>query len=381
MVRKDEKSLHFPSISVVMPVRNAMPYLDAAIESIIGQTHRDFEFVILDDGSEDGSLERLRWWAARDSRIRLIEGGEGRGPVGSSNFVVSQSRAPIVARMDADDVAMPDRLQCQLAVLARHPDTVLVGSVWEGIDRQGRVVREPALSGLDSRGFAAPFAHGSIMFRRQAFEAAGGYRNACRFWEDLDLYVRMADQGRVLVIPRSLYQHRFSETSTRLTSRQREVEEAVDLMFRCREAFEREGDYAPLLEGHRTPNSSRKLHPYTFVSLGCIPLWSGLRPPMLSRLIAGGALGLNLATAKSLVWAVWAAFSPLSLRAAMRARLRYRNMRAARRGLAVGARSWQPAPAPHSSRTNPNRPKSPPVSAQDLLPVACVRGASAASRA
>src|SRR4051812_2927463 len=172
-----------------MPVRNALPYLDRAVESILAQTHDDFEFVILDDGSNDGSSESLRRWAVRDRRIRLVEGGGTRGPVGSSNFVVGQGRAPIVARMDADDIAHPDRLQCQLAVLARRRDAVLVGSVWEGIDRRGRVVREADLSTLGCPGFAAPFAHGSIMFRRDAFEAAGGYRAARPYWEDLDLYL------------------------------------------------------------------------------------------------------------------------------------------------------------------------------------------------
>jgi len=330
-----------------MPVRNALPYLDRAIESILGQTHEDFEFVILDDGSDDGSSDSLRRWAQSDRRIRLIEGGETRGPVGSSNLVVAQSRAPLVARMDADDVAMPDRLQCQLAVLVRRPEAVLVGSVWEGIDRRGEIVREADLSTLGSSRFAAPFAHGSVMFRRDAFDAVGGYRSACRFWEDLDLSLRISQRGQILVIPRPLYQHRFAETSTRLTSERREVEEAVDLMFRCREAFELHNDYEAILEAGSSVDASRRLHPYTFLSLAFIPLWSGVRPAVLSRLAARGALRMNLVTVKALVWALWAELSPLSLRAVMRARLRLRNWSAARRSRRSGARQWQPA-VPHA---------------------------------
>jgi hypothetical protein len=332
-----------------MPVRNALPYLDAAIESILAQSCEDFEFVILDDGSDDGSVESLRGWAQRDRRIRLVEGAEGKGPVGSSNFVVSIARAPIVARMDADDIATPDRLQCQLELLARYPDAVLVGSVWEGIDRQGRIVREPDLSALEGGRFAAPFAHGSITFRRWAFEAAGGYRAGCEFWEDLDLFVRMSGKGRVLVVPRPLYRYRFSETSTRLNSRRRAVEEAVDLMFRCRAAFERSGDYAPVLEAPRISDPARKLHPYTFLSLGFIPLWSGLRPPTLKNLMARGALGPNAVTAKALIWAIWASLSPLSLRATMRLALRYRNRRAARKHSILEIREWSPTPL-HGAR-------------------------------
>ena len=166
-----------------------------------GQTWTDFEFVILDDGSDDDSLEILHRWAERDARIRVVEGGRSRGPVGSSNLVVAHSRAPIVARMDADDVATPDRLERQLQALDRNPDAVLVGSVWEGIDRQGRVVRDPDLSALFANRFAAPFAHGSIMFRRSAFDKVGGYRRACEFWEDLDLSLRMARHGRFSSCP------------------------------------------------------------------------------------------------------------------------------------------------------------------------------------
>src|SRR5688572_26937741 len=144
-----------PPLSVVMPVRNALPYLDAAVESILGQTFKDFEFVIRDDDSTDGSYERLRFWAASDKRIRLFEGDSCLGPAGSSNWVVGKARAPIVARMDADDVALPHRFRHQLSVLNDNPDAVLIGSVWEGIDRQGRVVRGPDLSALGTSRFSA----------------------------------------------------------------------------------------------------------------------------------------------------------------------------------------------------------------------------------
>ena len=82
------------TLSVVMPVHNALPHLDAAVRSILEQTHRDFEFVILDDASTDGSTERLKEWAAKDERIRLHLGKKNLGPAASSNFVVRERRAP-----------------------------------------------------------------------------------------------------------------------------------------------------------------------------------------------------------------------------------------------------------------------------------------------
>jgi cellulose synthase/poly-beta-1,6-N-acetylglucosamine synthase-like glycosyltransferase len=315
-----------PFISVVMPVRNALPYLDAAVESILAQSHANFEFVIRDDDSTDGSRERLRYWASRDDRIRLFEGDACLGPAGSSNWVVAQARADIVARMDADDVSHPRRLQRELQVLTNHPGATLLGSVWEGIDSKGLVVREPDFSTVRSSGFAAPFAHGSIMFRRAAFEAVGGYRRECDFWEDLDLYIRMAGLGRVLVVAEPLYQHRFSETSTRLTSERERVEASVDLMLRCRAAHNRGENYTPLLHAPRIAGT--KLDPFTFLSLGSITLWLGRRPWPLGTLMRHGRIGFDMASAQVLAWSAWATVSPGTLRQAMRLMLRLRSRKA-----------------------------------------------------
>src|SRR6267143_6361753 len=107
-----------PSLSVVMPVHNALPFLDESIKSILEQSLSDFEFVILDDASTDGSLARLREWARRDQRINLHESKTRLGLAGSSNAVVAKARAAIVARMDADDIAHPDRLKRQWEIIA-----------------------------------------------------------------------------------------------------------------------------------------------------------------------------------------------------------------------------------------------------------------------
>src|SRR5204863_1400712 len=137
-----------PQVSVVMPVHNALPYLDAAVESILGQSFEDFEFVILDDASTDGSTEQLREWASKDSRIRLIEVSSNLGPAASSDRVARAARASIVARMDADDISYPERLADQLAVLQRHPDVGVVGGLYDIIDAAGRIIRGPELSRL-----------------------------------------------------------------------------------------------------------------------------------------------------------------------------------------------------------------------------------------
>src|SRR4051794_26330668 len=188
-----------PFVSVVMPVYNALPHLDAAVESILGQTHRDFEFVIYDDASTDGSTQRLRELAKSDGRIRLFEGKKNLGPVGSSAFVVEKATASLIARMDADDLCSTDRLERQIEILRRHPEAGLVGTMFEIIDGEGRLIRGLDLWRLGRKTAIVPFAaHGSIMFRRIVFDQVGGYRPECEFWEDQDLVNRMAAVADVL---------------------------------------------------------------------------------------------------------------------------------------------------------------------------------------
>src|SRR5690349_5152599 len=125
-------SLAKPLISVVMPVYNAAPFLDDSVSSILKQSLTDFEFVILDDGSTDNSIHLLREWAARDQRIKIHESKKRLGLSGSSNAVVAAARAPIVARMDADDVAHPERLRRQWEVIQHGRDVAVVGTLCNG---------------------------------------------------------------------------------------------------------------------------------------------------------------------------------------------------------------------------------------------------------
>jgi glycosyltransferase involved in cell wall biosynthesis len=210
-----------------MPARNVEPFVDAAVESILGQTYADFEFVAVDDASTDGTAARLEAWAARDARLRVVRSSRPLGLVGSSNAAVRASGAPLVARMDADDISHPDRLRRQMALLARRPDVVLVGTLFEGIDAAGRRVRSRDRWRLLRRSPFAPFPHGSILFRREAFDAAGGYLEGSEYWEDLNLYRRLAEHGHVLVIPEALYQYRFHVASVRTAERQDALERGV----------------------------------------------------------------------------------------------------------------------------------------------------------
>lgn len=313
-----------PPISVVMPVHNALPHLDLAVRSILDQTRRDFEFVIFDDASTDGSSERLDEWARRDSRIRLHRGETNVGPAASSNRVVGHASAPLIARMDADDISLPDRLDRQVRLLEERPDVGLVGTMCRVIDSRGSELRGPEYWRVTRKSFVAPFPHGSIMFRREIFDAVGGYRDACEFWEDLDFVVRIAEKSKILVISDPLYLYRQSTTSTRAASDQDRVERAVDLRYRSIERVSRNQGYDDLLRD-RGLKGDGLVDPRVFISLGSLTLWSHRRPMLVGRLLRRGRLGFDMPTLTALVWTLWASASPSSLRGFMRLMSRSRN--------------------------------------------------------
>jgi glycosyltransferase involved in cell wall biosynthesis len=315
-------------LSVVMPVYNALPHLDPAIRSILDQGFADFEFVIFDDGSTDGSTDRLRDWARRDSRIRLIESEANLGPARSSDRVAREAKGAFIARMDADDISYPDRLAEQLELLRSDESVGLVASLSDLIDSRGRRIRSAEPWRLLRKSAKVPFVHGSIMFRRSIFEQAAGYRQDCDYWEDQDLVVRMAAISKVLVIPRALCAVRIWTTSTRTGSDQEGVETAFDSAYRS-------------VRAGKDRNPGGKIDPRAFVALGSVTLWAGGRPRLFRRLLGSGDLSVDFRTISALIWTGWASVSPGSLRSALRLLLAARNARA-RRLLSGSPVTWSP---------------------------------------
>ena len=119
-----------PLVSVLMPVHNGGVFLDAAIESILSQTETDLEVVAVENGSTDGSLAVLRRHATRDTRVRVIEAGQV-GLVAALNLGLAAATGRYLARMDADDLAEPDRLAVQLAHLRAHPEIGVLGTAYD----------------------------------------------------------------------------------------------------------------------------------------------------------------------------------------------------------------------------------------------------------
>jgi len=323
-----------------MPVHNALPYLDEAIESILAQTFEKFEFVILDDASTDGSTERLRWWASTDRRIRLLEVRENLGPALSSDMVARAASADIVARMDADDISYPHRLEQQIELLRQHPDVGIVGGVCDIIDGNGRLVRRAEPWRLLRHSVIPPFSNGTLMYRRNVFEAAGGYRKECDFWEDCDLILRMAAISKALVIPHAVYQARQSAVSTRFTADQARLEEAYDRFYRVQDRLLAGQRYEDLLNWKLA--KEEKVDPRVFTATGPILLWAGRRPRLFRRLLQRSALAFNVRSTRALIWTGWASLSPSTLRFFHRLVNKVRNYFGSRLVRTDAPVSWSP---------------------------------------
>jgi glycosyltransferase involved in cell wall biosynthesis len=203
-----------PLISVCMPVYNAERYVAEAVDSILNQTFSDFEFLILDDGSTDRSLEILRRYGDRDSRIRLTS-RPNRGLVISLNELVDQARGEFVARMDADDISLPERFQRELDYLRAHPECVVVGSRVRLIDSEGDSLCDWCTM-QDHETIDASFLEGKwgtwmshpvVMMRLSTLLAVGKYRNLSMM-EDNDLFLRLAERGRLTNLPEVLLKYR-----------------------------------------------------------------------------------------------------------------------------------------------------------------------------
>lgn len=213
-------------ISVVMPVYNAAPWLQMALDSITAQTLADFELIAVDDGSTDDSLKILRRHAARDPRLRVIS-RPNTGIVGALNDGLAAARGSFVARMDADDEAAPSRFAKQLERLRSEPNLVALGSAVTFMDAAGRSVQpcpRPLLHGEIERSLLAgdggALIHPTVMFRTDAARVVGGYRlfqREAQYFEDLDLYLRLARIGTLANLAEPLLRYRIHSSSINFT--------------------------------------------------------------------------------------------------------------------------------------------------------------------
>jgi len=204
-----------------MPVYNAERYLREAIDSILGQTFTDFEFIIIDDGSTDGSPEIISQY--KDKRIKLVRKARNEGLVSALNLGIELASGKYIARMDADDIALPQRLEKQVAFLDSHPDVAVVGTRAWRFDPAGRII-ESMISVTKwedvhryLRSSANRLIHGSVTMRTDVVRRLGGYRQQFRHAEDIDLWLRILDHAKICNLPDKLMFYRSNPSGVRLT--------------------------------------------------------------------------------------------------------------------------------------------------------------------
>jgi GT2 family glycosyltransferase len=205
-----------PTVSVLLPVRDAAATIDQAVASVLAQSHRDLELIAVDDGSADDSAAHLAGWASRDPRVRLLR-GPPRGLVAALEQGLAVCRAPLVARMDADDLCHPERLEAQLALLDQRPAlgvvaTQVAGRTVDGQPLARGMTRYLAWSNqllepdaiARERFIESPLVHPSVLLRRSVLDA-GGYRDGA-FPEDYELWLRLLARGvQMAKVPRVLF--------------------------------------------------------------------------------------------------------------------------------------------------------------------------------
>jgi hypothetical protein len=208
------------AVSVVMPVRNGERFLREALESTLAQTLVDLELIVVDDGSTDSTPEILGDAARRDSRVRL-ERQEAAGLAAAINAGCAVAAAPLIARMDADDVMVPDRLERQVAYLDAHSQIALLGGGIVLIDEAGREIdREPGREQLDFL-VRNELTHATVMMRADAFRALGGYRLDQS--EDYDLWLRFDERYGVTALAEPVIHYRLHPGQFSVTALERQA--------------------------------------------------------------------------------------------------------------------------------------------------------------
>ena len=245
-----------PRVSVVLPVRDGARYLGGAVESVLGQSLADLELIVVDDGSTDETPALLARFD--DPRLRVLR-QDRLGLVPALNRGLEAAQAPYVARMDADDVSLPERLERQVAFLDAHPGAALVVPGVELVDEEGRrlgtIVLPPGDADLRRRLLLRnPITHGSVLLRRSALERAGGYRADHGANEDYDLWRRLAREGELAAIPELLYRYRVHPDAVTKTDPERVARREA-----LRDELWREPSLLREASGERDPVEARAL--------------------------------------------------------------------------------------------------------------------------
>jgi glycosyltransferase involved in cell wall biosynthesis len=224
-----------PAVTVLMPAYNAARFVAQTVDTVLRQTFGAFEFVIINDGSTDDTLDILGDYARRDARIRLIS-RPNTGYVAALNEGLGLAGAELIARIDADDLADPRRLELQVARMREEPQLVALGSNALAIDEDGHLLGDytvplthEEIEAEHLRG-SSSIHHPAVMLRTDAVRRVGGYRRELMPCEDFDLWLRLGEIGRLGNLPEKLLTKRLfvgSAVATNLEKQEKLVKQIL----------------------------------------------------------------------------------------------------------------------------------------------------------
>jgi glycosyltransferase involved in cell wall biosynthesis len=225
-----------PRVTVLLPVFNGARYLKGALGSVIAQSYKDFELLVIDDGSTDQTPAIVT--SFHDMRIKYLRHNKNEGLIASLNEGIALSEGEYIARMDADDICDPRRLSLQTEFLDHNPDVGVVGTAVRLMDDNGRpglayVFPEEHEAILWAMAFLCPIAHPSVMMRRGLVSESGGYSRAVLHAEDYDLWERLSTKTRMANLPLKLLNLRKHEASVTSREAKRHNETARAVSARC----------------------------------------------------------------------------------------------------------------------------------------------------
>jgi glycosyltransferase involved in cell wall biosynthesis len=268
------------NISVVLPVYNAEKYLSKAIESILRQSFKSFELIIVNDGSTDNSLKIINSFS--DSRIVLIDQHNAGLPKALNNGI-RKSKSDIIARMDSDDISLQNRLEIQYNFLIKNQQYIIVGSNAEVIDADGRYVYTSCQPIEDheckNKLPATPFFHPSVMFRKEAYSKAGYYNEKTVYLEDVILFNRMAAYGKFYNFELPLLRYRIVPNSNSLRSNRKDLRAVsiIDEAINNNNVSDKDYDYLKYQVMKRDLRYSQSNY---YLLLGKKYLWNNHKPKL-----------------------------------------------------------------------------------------------------
>jgi len=236
---------NYPKISVIMSVFNIKEYVVESIESILNQTFKHFEFIIIDDGSSDKTREILK--SLKDSRIRLIFNEKNIGLTKSLNKALKLARGEYIARQDGDDISLPQRFERQLEFLDKNPEIKVIGTFGYSIDKKGEILRKetfPVYPEEIKKNLIIknPFLHPSILIKKEVLQEVGGYNEKFTTTQDYELWFRILKVSKGANLPLFLLKKRYLPN---MISLKKENIQLRNTLFLQRQAIKR-GDYSKL---------------------------------------------------------------------------------------------------------------------------------------